>query len=104
MDYLLLSYRNTFKTLNELNQTELRLGGLRINPVTNISSAMTYINNLKIRKVQGGEEQQVKDLPKNPLISYLSWSPDEKKIAFTNTTDKGVELWIIDVASARAKN
>ena len=34
MDYMLLSYRNTFKTLAELNQSELRLAGLRINPVT----------------------------------------------------------------------
>ena len=39
-DHMLLSYRNTFKTLAELNQSEVRLGGLRINPVTNISSSV----------------------------------------------------------------
>jgi len=100
---MLLTYRNTFKTLAELNQAELRLGGLRINPITNISSATNYINNLKVRKVSGGEEQQVKGLPKDPLIANISWSPNEKKIAFTHTTDKGVELWVIDVATAQAK-
>ena len=31
-EYMLLSYRNTYKTLDELNQEEMRLGGLRINP------------------------------------------------------------------------
>mgnify|MGYP000154901778 CR=1 FL=1 len=103
MDYMLLSYRNTFKTLAELNQSELRLAGLRINPVTNISSSMTYINNLKLRKVNDDKEIAIKDLPKNPLIANISWSPDEKKIAFTNTTDKGVELWLIDVVGAKAK-
>ncbi|MBI3713937.1 MAG: prolyl oligopeptidase family serine peptidase [Burkholderiales bacterium] len=100
---MLLSYRNTFKSLAELNQSELRLAGLRINPVTNISSTVNYLNNLQLRKVAGGKEQQVKGLPSMPLISNLSWSPDEKKIAFTHTTDKGVELWYIDVQTAQAK-
>jgi hypothetical protein len=100
---MLLTYRNTFKTLAELNQSELRLGGLRINPITNISSSTNYLNNLKVRKVSGGEEEQVKGLPKDPLIANISWSPNEKKIAFTHTTDRGVELWVIDVASAQAK-
>jgi hypothetical protein len=38
-EYMLLTYRNTYKSLDDLNQDELRLGGLRINPITNISSA-----------------------------------------------------------------
>jgi len=103
-DYMLLSYRNTYKTLDELNQEEMRLGGLRINPVTNISSAITYINNLKIRKVKdtSSEPVQVSGLPSNPKIFYITWSPDDSKIAFTNTTPAGVELWVIDVASAKA--
>lgn len=101
-EYLLLSYRNTYKTLDDLNQEEMRLGGLRINPITNISSTVTYINNLKLRKVKDKNEIQVKGLPENALITNISWSPNEKKIAFTNTTKNGVELWIIDVVSATA--
>jgi dipeptidyl aminopeptidase/acylaminoacyl peptidase len=101
-EYMLLTYRNTYKTLADLNQEELRLGGLRINPVTNISSTTTYNNNLKIRKVSNTSEIQVSGLPDNPLISNIFWSPNEKKIAFTNTTSTGVSLWIIDVATAKA--
>ncbi|CAM4414274.1 S9 family peptidase [Flavobacterium terrigena] len=101
-EYLLLSYRNTYKTLDDLNQEEMRLGGLRINPITNISSTVTYINNLKLRKVKDKNEIQVKGLPENARITNVSWSPNEKKIAFTNTTNSGVELWIIDVVSATA--
>ena len=55
-EYMLLSYRNTYKSLDDLNQEEMRLGGLRINPITNISSTVTYINNLKIRKVKDKNE------------------------------------------------
>ncbi|GAA4062143.1 prolyl oligopeptidase family serine peptidase [Flavobacterium cheonanense] len=102
-EYMLLSYRNTYKTLDDLNQEEMRLGGLRINPVTNISSTVTYISNLKIRKIAAKDETQVSGLPQNARLTNISWSPDEKKIAFTNTTNSGVELWIIYVATASAK-
>ena len=102
-EYMLLSYRNTYKSLNDLNQEEMRLGGLRINPITNISSTVTYINNLKIRKISDTDEKQVTGLPSNARLTNISWSPNETKIAFTHTTNTGVELWYIDVASASAK-
>jgi dipeptidyl aminopeptidase/acylaminoacyl peptidase len=102
-DYMLLSYRNTYKSLDDLNQEEMRLGGLRINPVTNISSTVTYINNLKIRKIAAKDEIQVSGLPQNARLTNISWSPDDKKIAFTHTTQTGVELWIIEVETAMAK-
>ncbi len=101
-EWLILSYRNTYKTLDELNQDEMRLAGLRINPVTNISSTMSYINNLKIRKINDKTEIQVKGLPAQAKIANMGLSPDEKKLAFTNTTDKGVELWVVDLATATA--
>ena len=47
-EYMLLSYYKTYKTLDDLNQQEMSMGGLRINPVTNISSSVNYIINLKI--------------------------------------------------------
>lgn len=99
---LVFTYTNTYKTLDDLNQEEMQLGGLRINPVTNIASAVTYINNLKVRKIQDKEATQVKGLPENPKITYLTWSPDEKKLAFTNTTANSLELWVLDVTTATA--
>jgi len=101
-EYMLLSYRSVYKTLEDLSQQEMSMGGLRINPVTNIASATNYINNLKVRKVSTTEPVQVKGLPANPHITYVTWSPDETKIAFTNTSAKGVELWVLDMASAQA--
>ena len=102
-EFMLLSYRSTYKTLDDLNQDELRLGGLRINPITNISSTVTYFNKLKLRKIADKEERNINGMPENPKITNISWSPDEKKIAFTNTTANGVELWIIDVGAFSAK-
>lgn len=101
-EYMLLSYRNTYKSLDDLNQEEMRLGGLRINPITNISSSVTYINNLKVGRITAKDEVQVTGLPQNPKITFLSWSPNEKKIAFTHTTNSGVELWVLDIETAQA--
>ena len=101
-EYMVFTYQNTYKTLDDLNQEELQLGGLRINPVTNISSSVTYLNNLKVRKFLDQNLIQVQGLPSNPKITNLTWSPDEKKIAFTNTTANAVELWVLDVVTATA--
>jgi len=101
-EMMIFTYQNTYKTLDDLNQQELQLGGLRINPVTNIASAITYFNNLKVRKTTDQNLVQVQGLPTNPRITNLSWSPDDKKLAFTNTTDNAVELWVLDVATATA--
>ena len=102
-EQMIFSYRDTYKSLDDLNQDEMKLAGLRVNPVTNISSTMTYVNNLKTRKLKDKTEQQVKGLPTNARIAYLGFSPDEKKLAFTNTTKNAVELWILDLASNTAK-
>ena len=101
-EYMLLTYRNTYKNLEDLSQEEMRLGGLRINPVTNISSTITCANNLKIGTIKKKSETQVSGLPDNPKIANISWSPNEKYIAFTHTTSQGVTLWYIDVATAKA--
>jgi hypothetical protein len=77
-DWMVFSYRPTYKTLDDLNQEEMKLAGLRVNPVTNISSSVTYISNLKVRKFNEKQETQVIGLPQNPKITNLSWSPDEK--------------------------
>ena len=103
MEYMLLSYRSTYKTLDDLNVEEMRLGGLRIDVNTNISSTLTYINNLKVRKVKDKTEIQVKGLPANPRISNVTISPNQTKIAFTHTTATGVELWVVDFKTAEAK-
>jgi dipeptidyl aminopeptidase/acylaminoacyl peptidase len=101
-EVMIFTYQNTYKTLDDLNQEELQLGGLRINPVTNIASAITYLTNLKVRKTADPNPVQVSGLPVNPKITYLTWSVDEKKLAFTNTTATGVELWVLDVTTATA--
>ncbi len=100
---IVLLHRSKYRTIAELSETEMRLAGLRINPVTNIGSRTTFYNKITLMKVGERDEIDVKGLPAEPRLSYFSWSPEQKKMAFTHTTSTGVELWILDVASATAR-
>jgi hypothetical protein len=102
-EMMIFLYRDQYKSIAELSEEELRLGGLRINPVTNISSRATYYNNLEVKEIEAETPTQVKGLPENPRLSNFSWSPDESRIAFTHTTNTGVELWVLDIENAQAR-
>ena len=56
-----------------------------------------------IKSLAKGTELLVQGLPREARLSEVSWSPDNTKLAFTNTTDKHVELWLVDVAGASAR-
>lgn len=98
-NYMVFLYRNNYKSISDLSEKELRLGGLRINPKTNIGSRVTYYNNVKVKnlKHKKGNIKQVNGIPSNAKLSNFSWSPDQTKIALTNTTIDGVELWILSL-------
>ena len=101
---MILLFRDAFSTIEDLSQEELRLGGLRIDPKTNIGSRVTYFNNIKIKSLVNKENEilQVKGLPNNPKLTNFKWSPDETKIALTHTSSEGVEIWILDIANYSA--
>lgn len=101
-EQMLFYFRPTFKTLSDLNQPELRLAGLRINPEANISSTLTYYHDIRYQKVKEQAMQSFAGLPEQPRIAYVSFSPDEKKIAFTHTAEDGVELWVADLKTLTA--
>ena len=95
--YMIFLYRDNYKSIKDLSIRELRLGGLRIDPKTNIGSRMTYYNNVKIKHINDKKSKinQISGLPDNAKLSNIVWSPDQKKIALTNTTENGVELWLM---------
>ncbi len=100
---MILLYRNKYSNIAELSEPELRLAGLRINPVTNTASRATYYNHIALMKVGETKPAEVSGLPAEPRMAGFSYSPDQTKMAFTNTTDSGVELWMLDIPAASAK-
>ncbi len=104
-EFMIFQYRDAYKSIEELSQEEMRLGGLRINPKTNIGSRERYYNNLKIKNLKNDKSEvvQVSGLPVKPKLTNLTFSPDQKKIAMTNTTSLGVEIWVVDLVKSSAK-
>lgn len=98
---LYVSY-NTYKTLLDLNQEEVKLGGLRINPIWNLPSTTTFLIDFQLGKV-GGVPESIQGLPKDLRATNLSWSPNEAYIAFIQCEVDGAYLWLIDVKKRTAK-
>lgn len=96
-------FRSRFKSIDELSEKEMRLAGLRINPKTNINSRQSYYTNVKVRIGRNGNETEITNLPDNGRYANFSWSPNQKMMAFTNTVNNGVELWVLDINSQSAK-
>ncbi len=101
-EWMLIMERNSYPTVEELGQPEVRVAGLRLNPNNFSPSRQNFINGLKLKNLKTGKESNIVQLPANLLVSNVSWSPDEKQIAFTNTTGNRVDLYIISVAKGIA--
>ncbi len=101
-EWMLLIEQNSYPTVDELGQPEVRVAGLRINPACFSLSRQNYINNFMLRNIATGKEYKITGLPANMLANSVAWSNNEKKIAFTNTTASQVDLYVIDVATQKA--
>ncbi len=99
---IVLGENRGLPSLEEMAAEEVRLGGLRINPLTNGPSKESFHSGLEVMDVSGTLQKAVEGLPETPKINKLKWSSDGKYLAFLNTTDRGIELWVLEIASTRA--
>jgi dipeptidyl aminopeptidase/acylaminoacyl peptidase len=94
-------------SIADLAQPELRLAGLRFNPKTNGPSRGRYVTALSLKAIPDGVERPVTGLPTPTKIRFASWAPDARHLFFVNVSDAvadaGLNLWIVDVASAHAQ-
>ncbi len=96
-----------YPTIAELAQPMHRLAGARVNPKTNgphRDSGLpgTGIYAIALKRVADGGDVNV-TLPRQAKISHLRFSPDGSKLAFLNTRDDGIELWVVDTANGTGR-
>jgi dipeptidyl aminopeptidase/acylaminoacyl peptidase len=101
-EWLLFSQGDSYPSVEELAQPELRIAGLRINPNNFAPSRQNFINDIWLKNVSSGKEFKISGLPSPLKAGSISWSPNDKKIAFTHTSNSRIDLYVIDLAAKQA--
>ncbi len=102
-DVVALLERTSMPTIAELSQPMHRLAGIRINPRTNGPHRAQLSRVITLKSIADGAEKKV-TLPPNPKLSWIGFSPDGKRFAFTQQRDNGIELWVGDSTTGQAKS
>ncbi|WP_317202006.1 alpha/beta hydrolase family protein [Janthinobacterium sp.] len=95
--------------IGEVAQPELKLAGVRINPRTYSASRFSFGTGLSLLEIETQKESPVSGLPRQLRLADLSWSPDQRHLAFSHIAygagakGTGVELWLVDVATRAAR-
>ncbi len=100
-EWMLFTQSSSYPSVEELARPELKIAGLRINPNNYAPSRQNFINNLYLKNIATGKEYKITGLPSPLFASNISWSPNDKKIAFTQTTGERVDLYVLEVATQK---
>ncbi|SEK18567.1 S9 family peptidase [Parapedobacter koreensis] len=101
-DKMLLLERPDFPTIVDVSQPVLGLAGIRLNPANNAAEGAGFTG-ITVKDVKSGQESPITGLPPEARIGNVAISPDEKWVAFSNSTKTGVELWIADMQQFSAR-
>ncbi len=101
-EWMLFTQSNSYRSVEELARPELRIAGLRINPGNYAPSRQNFINDIYLKNIKTRNESKITGLPSPLYAGNISWSPNNKKIAFTHTTANRVDLYVIDIATRKA--
>ena len=102
-EWMILTERSDFPTIEDMAQPELRIAGLRINPRNFGPSRGGYSINLQLQHIPTKKSYTITGLPQNLKAGSIQWSPDGKKFAFTNSTTNRIDLYVVDVESKLAR-
>src|SRR5688572_6303229 len=102
-DVVALLDRASMPSIAELSLPMHRIAGIRINPRTNGPHRAQLARSITIKAIADGAEKKV-TLPPNPKLSWIGFSPDGKRFAFTQQRDNGIELWLGDSGTGQARS
>ena len=94
--------RTSMPKIADLAEPMLRLAGSRINPKTNGPHGGQTTYGITLKNVADGKDTRVV-LPAGSRITATAFSPDGKWLSFFMTRATGIELWIVNTATAQAK-
>ena len=102
-EWMLLLERSSFPTIEDLAQPEYRIAGLRINPNNFGPSRAAAVVNIQLKNIKSKEMFTLQGLPDNLRASSVQWSPDEKMFAFVHSSPGAIDLYVVDLATKKAR-
>jgi dipeptidyl aminopeptidase/acylaminoacyl peptidase len=94
--------RASMPKITDLAEPMLRLAGSRINPKTNGLHNPPAILGITFKRIDDGAETRVV-LPPNVRIGSPAFSRDGRWLSFLVYRANGIELWVADTATAKAR-
>lgn len=88
--------RPRYRSVAKLAQPELKLAGIRINPITFGRSRMNEYSGASLMKISGGAEKPITGLPAGAIIVSSSFSPNAKQIILTVDEGNGIYLYRVN--------
>ncbi len=101
--FALLMYRNIYKSIAELSLEEMKLAGLRTNPINNISTREGYYHHLTLLDVDQTTEYLFDGLPSSGKYCKITWNINHTKLSVVNILDEALQLWVLDVHTKSGK-
>ena len=99
---MLLLEREALPPVSELGKAMERLAGMRLDAATNDVFNPRNVVGLRIKDLATGEERPV-SIPGETDLSDFQWSPDGRYAAFSQTDPDGLDLYVLDTKSAKAR-
>jgi dipeptidyl aminopeptidase/acylaminoacyl peptidase len=106
--WMLFIERPAMPSIADVVRPWVGLAGMRIDPALVSERTVSFVRALSLRATSptspatGAELQRI-ELPDGARIGNVEWSPDSTHVAFTLATDAGLDLWIAEAATARAR-
>ncbi|MCL2727163.1 MAG: prolyl oligopeptidase family serine peptidase [Bacteroidales bacterium] len=101
--FAVIQRENTMTTLAYLAGPEYRIGGVRINPTNFTASRLNFSNSIDLCDVTTNKKIEVTGMPAKAQITGVKWSPNDKYVCFLHHAPTELELWRINVATAKAQ-
>ena len=101
-DVVAVLERAPMPSIAELARPMLRLAGLRIDPKNNGRHRARTARALSLKTVADGTPRAV-TLPASPALTWIGFSANGQRFAFTHTGDSAIQLWLGTTATGRAQ-
>ncbi len=101
-EQMLLANYEPMPAIGYLAKPVLRLAGIRVTPWNNGSQRTFFCTAFEIMDLETKSTLQT-GLPHSSRFGFPEWSGDGRRLAFLRHVDAGVELWIADTRTGKAK-